>query len=148
MNPYPNTKWQDHVVDPGTGAVIQQGTPQSATNFNNQENGIFSNHELNAVLTQEVAQHKRLLSDFEGEIGTVTLTNSDSYPFNNSQVTKNLTKARDTANYTVVTEIVSSVGVPGEIVVSDKAVNGFKIKFTGSATSVVVKYYVQGGMYQ
>jgi hypothetical protein len=149
MKTYNITTWQDHVVDPGTGAVIQQGTPQSATNFNNEERGIFSSNESNSVLFQQAIQHQRLLLDFEGQISNVTLNNSLEYPFNNSKVTVNLSKSRDTVNYTVTVEVVSNVGGSvGEIKITDKAVNGFKIEFTGSASSVVVKYYVQGGMYQ
>ena len=37
---YKNTKWLDKVVDAETGALIQEGTDQSAANFNNIENGI------------------------------------------------------------------------------------------------------------
>ena len=33
----------------------------------------------------------------------------------------------------------------GDIVVYDKQVNGFKVKFTGSAASVDLKLYVHGG---
>ena len=37
---YNRTKWQDRVVDAETGELIQEGTDQSAANFNNMENGI------------------------------------------------------------------------------------------------------------
>jgi hypothetical protein len=148
MKPYNRTTWKDHVVDPGTGAVIQQGTPQSATNFNNMEEGIFAGDAGMSVLSQQVLQHKRVLSDLEGETGQASMTNSQSYPFNNSSVTVNLQKSRDTLNYRVLVEVVSSNGPVGEVVVYDKQLNGFKIKFTGSATAVTVKYYVTGGMYQ
>ena len=37
---YKSTKWLDKVVDAETGALIQEGTDQSAANFNNIENGI------------------------------------------------------------------------------------------------------------
>ena len=144
---YNKTIWQDHVVDQN-GQVIQQGTPLSARNMNSIENGIFETYELSAVLTQQVMQHKRLLADLEGEIGQVTLTNTQAYPFNNSKITVALQKARDTLNYTVQTEIISANGFPGDIKISDKQLNGFKIEFTGSATSVTVKYIVRGGMYQ
>lgn len=36
-------------------------------------------------------------------------------------------------------------GNVGEIVVTDKLTNGFKLAFTGSASSVTVKYTVIGG---
>jgi len=116
--------------------------------MNSIENGIFEAYELGNVLLQQTMQHKRLLADLAGEVGQVTLTNNQAYPFNNSKVTVALQKARDTLNYTVETEIISATGFPGEIKISDKQVNGFKIEFTGSATSVTVKYIVRGGMYQ
>jgi len=144
---YTKTQWQDHIID-ASGNVIQQGTPVNANNLNNIENGIFEDRETLFVLTQQMMQHKRLLADLEGEVGQVTLTNTQAYPFNNSKITVALQKARDTLNYTVQTEIVSAVGFPGDIKISDKQLNGFKIEFTGSATSVTVKYIVRGGMYQ
>ncbi len=166
MKPYNRTQWNDHVVEkPDTytivnnpdgtvqlveapGEVIQQGTPMSATNFNNMEEGIFAADAGLSVVVQQLLQHKRILADIEGEIGQITLTNSQSYPFNNSVQTIALLKARDTLNYRVDTEVVSSNGLVGDIEVYDKQLNGFKLRFTGSATSVTIKYIVQGGMYQ
>lgn len=37
---YKSTKWLDRVKDAETGEIIQEGTDQSAKNFNNMENGI------------------------------------------------------------------------------------------------------------
>ena len=37
---YKGTKWLDKVVDAETGELIQEGTDQSAGNFNNMEHGI------------------------------------------------------------------------------------------------------------
>lgn len=148
MNPYKRTFWQDHVVDEFTQEVIQQGTPQSATNFNNMEEGIFGEGVELDVLGQQVLQHKRTLSDLEGEIREITLTNSQVYPFNNSIQTVALVKLRDTTKYRVLTEVLTAQGIDGDIKITDKLLNGFKIEFTGSATSVTVKYFVQGGMYQ
>jgi hypothetical protein len=37
---YKATEWQDRVEDAETGEVLQNGTPMSAGNFNNMENGI------------------------------------------------------------------------------------------------------------
>ena len=37
---YRNTQWIDEVKDQDTEEVIQEGTPQSAGNFNNMEHGI------------------------------------------------------------------------------------------------------------
>lgn len=42
-------------------------------------------------------------------------------------------------------EVVTPVDNVGDIIVYDKQVNGFKVKYTGSAASVDLKLYVQGG---
>lgn len=80
------------------------------------------------------------------EAGTVTLTNNQVFPFNNSQVTVPLVTTRNNQNYIVDYEVTAAVGNVGDIIVSAKLVNGFKIEYTGSATSVTVKYQVLGGM--
>jgi len=148
MKPYNLKRWQDHIVDELTGEVIQEGTPVSATNLNNIETGILGNDGFASVLIQQVMQFKRSITDLEGEIKEVTLTNNLSYPFNNSETTVALQKARDTLNYRVLTEVLSSNGFVGHVEVYDKALNGFKIRYTGSATSVTIRCFVQGGMFQ
>lgn len=47
---YKRTKWQDRVVDAETGELIQEGTDQSAGNFNNMENGITDVHVATAIM--------------------------------------------------------------------------------------------------
>lgn len=54
---YSNTKWIDHVVDANSGEVIQDGTDQSAANFNNMESGITDAH-IATALTM-IAAHQR-----------------------------------------------------------------------------------------
>ncbi len=163
---YDWTIWLDHVTDPsnrftvvqngdGTwtitpaGTVMQQGTPQDQVRFNNIEKGIVDAHAIALLLLNFARQRGWELDDLKaesvGEVGTVTLTNSSGFPFNNSQITESLATARKTANYIVIPEIIAASGNPGEIVITDKLVNGFKIAFTGSATSVTVKYKVIGG---
>lgn len=80
------------------------------------------------------------------EYGTATLTNTDKYPFNNSQVTVPLVNTQKNIKYAVVAEITSANGNGGEVVVSGKQTNGFKLAFTGSASSAVVEYIVIGGI--
>lgn len=80
------------------------------------------------------------------EYGTATLTNTDKYPFNNSQVTVPLVNAQKNIKYAVVAEITSANGNGGEVVVSGKQTNGFKLAFTGSGSSAVVEYIVIGGI--
>mgnify|MGYP001860381644 FL=1 len=156
--------WKDHAVAPantytvtenddGTitltpaGEIIQQGTNMSAVNFNNMETGIFAAN----MGAMEALQLLRLVKDktdsLEGIILEDTLTNSQKYPFNNSTKTLALGNAnvRNNKDYTVIVEAEAEDGFVGDIVVTDKMLNGFKLAYTGSASSVNVKCYVQGG---
>ena len=167
---YEPTQWLDHVTSPsnvfyinknndGTytitpaGTVMQQGTPQDQTNFNKMEAGIFDSHISLGVLLNfarqlgwDVEVIQKWITDHDSfEIGTVTLTNTLAFPFNNSKESVSLAKTRKTTNYVVMAEVTAFQGNVGDIVVSDKAVNGFAIAFTGSASSVTVSYSVIGG---
>ena len=161
--------WKDHVVehpnryqetdlgggqvelvkDPGT--VIQQGTPQSASNFNQMDWGILDNDMAIRILTQHMMMVDNHLEDLDSETvpetGTITLTNTKRQPFNDSQQTVAFSTVRNDLDYIVefvVTEF--SGGCVGDIIISDKALNGFKVAFDGSAKSVTGKYIVKGGM--
>ena len=87
-----------------------------------------------------------LEEDTASEIGTVTITNTQPYPFPLDPETVNLQTQRKTLDYTVVTEISKATGNVQAIEVYDKQLNGFKIKIDGSATSATITYYVSGGM--
>lgn len=170
---YSRTYWVDHALSETNkfkitqvsgdvhtivpyGTVMQQGVPQDAKHFNNIEEAL-SAHEIvlglhsNALMQymDEIKKNAALAEVVdklhEVETGTVTLTNSAKYPFNNSQKTVSLVATRNTPDYVVITEVKSFVGNVGEIVVSDILANGFKIAFTGSATSVTVEYKILGG---
>ena len=107
---------------------------------------------LNTTLMGEIGADRTRLTNIEAWdtlhstqiTGQVTLTNSLEFPFNDSAQTVTIATQAN-AKYVVLTEIVSAAGNPGEIEVSDKLNNGFKLAFTGSASSVTVKYTVIGG---
>ena len=170
---YSRTYWVDHALSETNkfkitqvsgdihtivpyGTVMQQGVPQDAAHFNNIEEAL-SAHEIalglhsNALMQHmdEIKKNAALAEVVDKlhtvETGTVTLTNSAKYPFNNSQKTVALAAQRNTPAYVVITEVKSFIGNVGEIVVSDILANGFKIAFTGSATSVTVEYKILGG---
>lgn len=84
----------------------------------------------------------------KGFVVEADLTNTQAYPFNNSVKTIALTgeMIRLTKDYTVIVEAAPTGGHLGDVLVSDKMLNGFKVAYTGSATSAHVKCYVQGGM--
>jgi len=79
------------------------------------------------------------------ETGTVTLTNSLEFPFNNSRKTVALVTAQANSDYLVDVEVDEANGNVGEVIVSSRMTNGFAIEHTGSATSVTVNYFVIGG---
>ena len=153
---YNRTRWMDHVVQypnrytetsaggnmvteiPAPGEIIQQGTAQSAANFNNMEEGIVESTEMADYLATLVWANHSGLEAIKGEHGQVTMT----------PVSVSLTKKRDTTDYTVETEVLEETGgCVGNITVFDKLQNGFKMRFDGSAKSVKVRYTVRGGAY-
>ena len=80
------------------------------------------------------------------EEGTTTLTNTKRFPFNDSKKSVSLAKTQKNNNkYAIIAEVTSVGGNIGDIIVSDRLTNGFKMAFTGGAKSVTVKYYVIGG---
>ena len=164
---YPVTIWVDEtdefedrytetLNDDGTithtkvrGTVLVVGTPQDAAHFNNQEAGIYDAHAASLLLVNALRQLGWRVEDLEKatvqETGTVTLTNTLEFPFNDSKKTVALTNVRDNLNYIVVVVSKTGNGNIGEIEISDRQVNGFKIEFTGSAPSASVTYAVIGG---
>lgn len=161
---YDWNQWQDHVtehenryreIDNGDGTitheavegeVLQQGTPQSATNFNHMEEGITNAGELAALLTTEIIHIKQREAEEEGETILLTLTNSEQYPFNNSLNTVALKAERNNTEYAVTAEVLEyRGGCVGNIEVTEKLENGFKIAHTGSAEEVKLKITVKGG---
>lgn len=157
---YDWTHWLDHVTDPSNvyqlvdlggglvqltlaGTVMQQGTPQDQTRFNNLEGGVVDVHAALALLFNYARQQA-----WEIEHGTVTLTNSEKAPFNNSKQTVALATVRESTDYLVMYEVASyteEAGSVGDIVISNKLINGFKMEFTGSTSSATVNYVVIGG---
>lgn len=101
---------------------------------------------LEADNTANKADIAKLTARTDIVSGTVTLTNAQRYPFNDSIATVPIAAERANTNYIVDFEVTDADGNVGDVIVSSKLVNGFKIEFTGSATSVTIKYQVLGGM--
>lgn len=135
-----------HIEVPGE--VLQEGTPQSGKNFTNMEFGILEAQAMAGMMILASMHANQKLDDLAGETIPVTLTNTEQFPFNNSEQTVALGTNRNSTDYTVETEIVSvEGGCVKDIEITDKLVNGFKIKHTGSATKVALKVFVKGGFY-
>ena len=102
--------------------------------------------DLSGAINEHEGDISKLTSRTDMVTGTVTLTNSKSFPFNDSVQTVAISPTRQNVNYIVDYYVSSAVGNVGDIVVSDKLLNGFKIEYTGSASSVTIKYQILGGM--
>lgn len=140
---YDSTKWLDKVIDTDTGEIIQEGTDQSAGNFNKMENGISDAHLAAALL---VIATGLTADQVAVETQTIELTNSASYPFNNSAKTVSLRKTRNFSDYTVEAEVLDHKGNVGDVRVYDRLLNGFKVAFDGSAKKATIKLRIKGGM--
>lgn len=137
---YEPTPWRDEVEG------IQEGTPVDEQNLGNMETGINGANLTVEFLTEVVKHQKDQIGNIGGEVIEVSLTNTAGEAFfNNSAKTVALSVNRDSLDYTVDAEIITPVDNVGDIIVYDKQVNGFKVKYTGSAASVNLKLYVQGG---
>ena len=125
-----------------SGEVIQAGTDQSAAHFNNMESGIIDASVAAAMLLIAAGE---LQSQTEIERHVVELKNTASYPFNNSAKTVSLAITRDNTDYTVDVDIQAHTGNVGEIQIYDKQLNGFKVKYDGSAESATLILRIKGG---
>ena len=162
---YTATKWFDHVTQfpmrrritqnvDGTsdvvraeGDIIQQGTARNAKNYNNMETGILANQIHILVLGQQVLQLQRASEENHGEFGTVTISNTNKYPFSSPAATVAIKEKRSNLDYIVEVEVLSSDGNVETVNVFDKQLNGFKIAFKGSAKTVEFRYKITGGRY-
>lgn len=154
---YQRTHWRDHVVDQN-GAVIQQGTLQDQAHFNNMEEGIADAILAENLMIEAYLQLRRtqehndaeVFSEILGETHTVTLTNNKAYPFNStvsSPVSVALEKNRRNLYYSVEANVTKvEGGLSGDIHITGKALNGFKVSFDGSAKSITLELKIKGGM--
>ncbi|MDO5149246.1 MAG: hypothetical protein Q4D76_07620 [Oscillospiraceae bacterium] len=140
---YQKKEWVDEVIDVESGETIQRGTPQSAKNFNNIESGILDNQIASSLMLIAISQ---LEANLAVEEKVETFTNTAKYPFNNSAKTISISNTRTNTNYSVDTEIIEHVGEVGDVVVYDKMINGFKVRFEGSAALAKIKLIVTGGI--
>lgn len=151
----PRTYTETHNQDgsrtdtPAPGEIQEPGTQISATNLNQMDHGIQDAKVGSELILNALRQIGWRTDALEKatvqETGTKTLTNTKSFPFNDSKSTVALTNVRENLNYIVVIVGVTGSGNVGEVEVSDRLTNGFKLAFTGSAKSVTVQYAVIGG---
>ena len=86
------------------GEVVQEGTPQNAQNFNDLEERVLSAGLIANLAMLKLGAAESRIKGLQGEIVEATLTNTKSYPFNNSKKTLALTTPRGNLDYTVNVE--------------------------------------------
>lgn len=96
--------------------------------------------------SNDTEQDQKLSQLRTADSATKALTNSLSFPFNNSKASVALAHTRDNLYYHVeILSVTATGGLAGEILITDRQTNGFKMEYTGSASSVSVTYAVTGG---
>ena len=145
---FQETDLGNHLIqhDPAPGEIVQEGTPLNAANMNLLDTAALQAIMMGSLNTSLLRQLSDKVEAQAGEQIEVTLTNTQQYPFNNSNKAVQLGTNRNKKNYTVLVEVLSSEGGGvGEILVTNKLLNGFQIAYTGAASSVTVNCIVQGG---
>lgn len=134
-------------IDKAPGEVIEEGTPLNAAKFNDMDYGVVEAAMMAKFHNDMLRKMQDSIEGLDGEKIAVTLTNGQAYPFNNSKKTVGLSKNRNKNDYTIHVEVQSYTGGGvGDIEISEKLLNGFKIAHTGAASSVNVICTVQGGI--
>lgn len=107
--------------------------------------------DIAGIKAKDTAQDGRLTaleSETAAEVKEVILTaNSNPWPFCNDDKNVILTTVRKNTNYTVDVYVKSVAGGRlGDITVSGKGTNSFKVRHDGSAKTVVLTLKITGGM--
>lgn len=106
--------------------------------------------DISGIKTTDTAQNSRLSAlepEVAAEVKEVTLKNGSKWPFGINETSVALSTTRKNTNYGVDVYVKSYTGGRlGDITVSGKLTNGFKLRHDGSATSVVAVVRVTGGM--
>lgn len=142
------------------GEITQVGTPQNAANFNNLESGTLENSLVLAEHTRALIVQQQRTADLAGEYIEFSMSRGNvKYPAPVQAGTVALLSRRNNCGYDVACRIVSvtlagnggtlqgdAAGVVGNVVITEKLLNGFKVAYTGSAQQVRVEFIITGGM--
>ena len=119
------------------GNILQQGTPQNAENFNDEETALGALELAVGMLCEAVYRLNHMIGNAQVEVGSIELTQGTA-------MTVALDSRRENLNYIVCIANTSDVKVD-EVEISNVLDNGFKLKYIGSAASKTVNYKIWGG---
>ncbi len=132
---------------PAPGEELQKGTQQSATNFGNMDFGCLENALIAGYVGMNLRLAQESIDDMRGQMVTVNLANTLKFPATNAEKTVTLPRAANNMDYDVFAEILEADGPVERVEVYGKALNAFKVNYSGSAKNVTVKLHVTGGLY-
>ncbi len=147
---YEPLEWEDRVIDQTTGDVLVPGTPVNEANLNRMESGILTSHLdvglISLAAMQLLLAHRqewdKLMQQriLQGE-ATITAAASNGY-FRDAEPFVSISPPGfpqiNTPNYDVLITPMTAddLGKVGQLIVYDKTQNGFKVRMTGSASTV------------
>ena len=132
---------------PAPGEILERGTQQSSTNFGNMDFGTLENALMSAYSAINIRLAQESVDDMRGQVISVDLKNTLKFPATDAEKTITLPQMVNKVDYDVFTEIVSADGPVERVEVYGKALNAFKVCYSGSAKNVKVKLHVTGGLY-
>lgn len=154
---YVPTVWEDRVIDEETGDVLVPGTPVNEDNMNNMEAGILAAHlDVGGTTIQAMIMLRAILEELDRNRRqrclqgqeTIVGGGGDGYfrsePFVTVALPAGALPQLNAPNYNVLVVPISASdwGRIGELIVYDKAQNGFKVRMTGSAESVTFMWTI------
>lgn len=156
MSDYTKKLWVDHILDQN-GVVVQQGTPVSAGNLNNLEEGTSLGANVVGMLLVAALQEIKALK-YENKLllnqkvlqGVATITGpgtkdfTTAYPNLAVSIPAGAFPQVNAPSYQVLLDVTSAddMGAIGILSVTNKTQNGFTIQYTGSAKIVTVLWTI------
>lgn len=132
---------------PAPGEILKRGTQQSATNFGNMDFGCLENSLMASFAAINIRLAQESVDDMRGQVISVDLKNTMKFPATNAEKTVALPRTVNKVDYDVFAEVLSADGPVERVEVYGKALNAFKVCYSGSAKNVTVKLHVTGGLY-
>jgi len=146
-NTYSITENKDGTIKltPFVGEVIEAGTGFNQINMNNMDYGINEAIIMGGLASVQLRQHQRELENTYFEVGSVTVSTTEVYPFNTASTTVAMKTARNTLDYIVI-PFCDNLLQGRAIRIKDKQLNGFKVEVEDCPKSqVTIKYFIFGG---